>query len=240
MRIPKPALALPLSLLAVCLGCQSEDQLKRVEQELGDVKLQIFQLKQQVEEGNRKAEADRAAGAEARGLDRRFQADVQETLRQLQDTTRVLNRRLDYVPKPTGTAPRADGAAAPATPDDEKAFSAAVLDYNRGNYALAADSLDIFIKSHPGSAKKPDALFFLGLAHYNQKAFDRAQVVFEQLIREAPGSNQFLPAKLKRAQCLGRQNLKPAAVRAFKELVEGFSGTPEARTAQQELADLGM
>ena len=46
MRIPKPALALPLTLLAVCLGCQSEDQLKRVEQELGDVKLQIFQLKQ--------------------------------------------------------------------------------------------------------------------------------------------------------------------------------------------------
>jgi len=240
MRIPKPALALPLSLMAVCVGCQSEDQLKRVEQELGDVKVQIFQLKQQVEEGNRKAEADRAAGAEARGLDRRFQADVQETLRQLQDTTRVLNRRLDYVPKPTGAAPRADGAAVPATPDDEKAFSAAVLDYNRGNYALAADSLEVFIKSHPGSAKKPDALFFLGLAQYNQKAFDKAQVVFEQLIREAPGSNQFLPAKLKRAQCLGRQNLKPAAVRAFKELVEGFSGTPEARTAQQELVDLGM
>lgn len=240
MRIPKPALALPLTLLAVCLGCQSEDQLKRVEQELGDVKLQIFQLKQQVEEGNRKAEADRAAGAESRGLDRRFQADVQETLRQLQDTTRVLNRRLDYVPKATGTAPRADGAPVAATPDDEKAFSAAVLDYNRGNYALAADSLEVFIKSHPGSAKKPDALFFLGLAHYNQKAFDKGQVVFEQLIREAPSSNQFLPAKLKRAQCLSRQNLKPAAVRAFKELVEGFSGTPEARTAQQELADLGM
>ena len=120
------------------------------------------------------------------------------------------------------------------------AFSAAVLDYNRGNYALAADSLEVFIKSHPGSARKPDALFFLGLAHFNQKSYEKAQGVFEQLIRESPSSNQFLPAKLKRAQCLSRQNLKPAAVRAFKELVEGFSGTPEARTAQQELADLGF
>ncbi|MBK8726559.1 MAG: tetratricopeptide repeat protein [Holophagaceae bacterium] len=239
MRIIKPALALPISLMAVCVGCQSEDQLKRVEQELGDVKVQIFQLKQQVEEGNRKADADRAAEAEARGLDRRFQADVAETLRQLQDTTRVLNRRMDYAPK-AGGAPKTDGAPVAVTADDEKAFSAAVLDYNRGNYALAADSLDVFIKSHPGSAKKPDALFFLGLAHYNQKAFDKAQVVFEQLIRESPSSNQFLPAKLKRAQCLGRQNLKPAAVRAYKELVDGFSGTPEARTAQQELADLGL
>jgi len=238
MRTPKSALAFPVLVMAVCTGCQSDEQLKRVEQELGDVKVQVFQLRQQVEEGNRKAEADRAADAEARGLDRRFQADVQETLRQLQDTTRVLNRRLDYVPKP-GTAPRTDTVAASTTSDDEKAFSAAQLDYNRGNYALAADSLEVFIKSHPASARKPDALFFLGLAHYNQKAFDKAQAVFERLIREAPSSNQFLPAKLKRAQSLSRQDLKPAAVRAFKELVEGFSGTPEARTAQQELADLG-
>jgi TolA-binding protein len=240
MRVSQPALALPLLLGALCVGCSSEEQLKRVEQELGDMKVQIFQLKQQVEEGNRKAEAARAGDAEARALDRRFQADMQETLRQLQDSTKVLNRRLDYVPKAGSTAPRSDSTPASTTPEDEKAFSAAVLDYNRGNYALAADSLEVFIKSHPGSARKADALFFLGLAHYNQKAFDKAQAVFEQLIREAPSSNQFLPAKLKRAQCLSRQNLKPAAVRAFKELVDGFAGTAEARTAQQELTDLGL
>ena len=127
MRASRPALALPVLLGALCVGCSSEDQLRRVEQELGDMKVQVFQLKQQVEEGNRKADADRAADAEARALDRRFQADVQETLRQLQDTTRVLNRRLDYVPKASGAPARPDGSGAPATPDDEKAFSAAVL-----------------------------------------------------------------------------------------------------------------
>jgi outer membrane protein assembly factor BamD (BamD/ComL family) len=34
--------------------------------------------------------------------------------------------------------------------------------------------------------------------------------------------------------------LKPAAIKAFKELTDGFPGSPEARTAQQELADLGF
>jgi hypothetical protein len=34
--------------------------------------------------------------------------------------------------------------------------------------------------------------------------------------------------------------MKPAAIKAYKELVEGFPGSPEARTAQQELADLGF
>ena len=47
-------------------------------------------------------------------------------------------------------------------------------------------------------------------------------------------------AKLKRAQCLQKMGLKPAAIKAFKEITDGFRGTPEARTAQQELADLGF
>ena len=34
--------------------------------------------------------------------------------------------------------------------------------------------------------------------------------------------------------------LKAAAVKALQELVNGFPGTAEARTAQQELNDLGL
>jgi len=37
-----------------------------------------------------------------------------------------------------------------------------------------------------------------------------------------------------------RQNLKPAAIKAFRELTEGFAGTQEAKIAQQELDDLGV
>ena len=59
-------------------------------------------------------------------------------------------------------------------------------------------------------------------------------------MREHANSSQFLPARLKRAQCLQRMGLKPAAIKAFKELTDGFPGSPEARTAQQELADMGF
>jgi hypothetical protein len=33
--------------------------------------------------------------------------------------------------------------------------------------------------------------------------------------------------------------MKPAAIKAYKELTDAFNGSPEARTAQQELTDLG-
>ena len=238
MHSTKTLVLVPLVALAVCTGCGSEDQLKRVEQEVGDMKLEVFKLRQQLEEANRKLDAELSAGNESRTQDRRFQADLQETLRHLQDSTRALNSRIGNLPRPA--APRAPADSAPGIPEDEKAFGAAQLDYNRGSYSLAAESLDLFLKSYPSSAKRPDAIFFLGLCHYNLKAYDRAQAAFDQILRDFPTSNQFLPAKLKRAQCLNRVGLKPAAVRAFKEIVEGFPGTPEARTAQQELADLGF
>jgi TolA-binding protein len=232
--------------MLVCVGCVSGDQLKRVEDEVGDLKIEVFKLRSQVEDLNKKTDDDRAAGAEGRAQDRRFQADLQETLRQLQDTTRILSNRLgdNAARRPAASArpapvPAAVDASASAG-DDEKAFNAAVLDYNRGNYAVAADGLNLFLQAHPQASQRPDALFYLGLCYYNQKNYDKAKPVFEQIMREHASSAQFLPARLKRAQCLARMGLKPAAIKAFKELTDGFPGSPEARTAQQELADLGF
>ncbi len=232
-----PALA---ALLAV--GCGSEDQLRRVEQEVGDLKVEVFKLRQVVEDGNKKAQTEQQSSAEARSQDRRFQADLQESLRQVQDTTRVMNNRLTSLPKGGGrAATETQQTAAPTTAaEDERAFNAAVLDYNRGNYPLATEGLELFLTTYPQSAKRSDALFFLGLCHYNLRAFDKAQPAFERIIKDHAASPQFLPAKLKRAQCLLKQGLKPAAVKAFRELVDGFSGSAEARTAQQELSDLGL
>lgn len=232
-------LLLPSLMALLAIGCGSEDQLRRVEQEVGDLKLEVFKLRQQVEDGNKRAEAEQKAAQESRTQDRRFQADLQESLRQVQDTTRVLNNRLNSVSR-AGTRPAGEAQPAVQASEDERAFNAAVLDYNRGNYPLAAEGLDLFLKNYPQSAKRPDALFFLGLCHYNQRTFDKAQQAFDRIIRDHAASPQFLPAKLKRAQCLLKQGLKPAAVKAFRELVDGYSGSAEARTAQQELSDLGL
>ncbi len=242
---PRPWIAgLALSGLLVCVGCVSQSELQGVENEIGDLKLEVFKLRTQMEDANKKLDEDRGAAAEGRTQDRRFQADLQESLRQLQDTTRILNNRLGDAAtrKPAAAKPAAAPAAAPepAASDDDKAFTAAVLDYNRGNYPLAAEGLNLFLKNSPQAAQRPDALFYLGLCYYNQKSYDQAKPAFETILREHASSSQFLPAKLKRAQCLQKMGLKPAAIKAFKEITDGFRGTPEARTAQQELADLGF
>ena len=240
-RLSVPVLAL---LAVFSVGCSSQDQLRQVEQEVGDLKLEVFKLRQQVEDGNKAASTEQTAAKEARGQDRRFQADLQETLRHLQESTRVLNNRMSDMRHGTSRPIVVETPGEPPvmvqTAEDQRAFNAAVLDYNRGNYSLSAEGLKLFLKNYPQSAKRPDALFFLGLSFFNQHMYDQAQASFERIIKDHAASSQFLPAKLKRGQCLLKQGLKPAAVKAFKELVDGFPDTPEAHTAQQELSDLGL
>ena len=229
---------LVLGTLATLVGCQSEEQLKNIQIEMSDMKMEVFKLRRQMEDANQKQDAERESAGEARKLDRRFQADLQDTMRQLQDSTRVLSR-IQEAPARRSTKPAAPEAPQAVVQDDEKAFQAALLDYNRGNYSLAAEGLELFVKGNAQSTRKPDALFYLGLSHYNLKAFDKAMDFFEQILKDHPTSNQFLPAKLKRAQCLKWLGLKPAAIQAFREIKAGFPGTSESRTAQQELEDMG-
>ena len=233
-------LALPAALALLTIGCASDDQLARVEQEVGDLKVEVFKLRQQAEEQNRKADAESQAASQFRDEDRRFRADLSESLRQIQYNTRTLGNRVTTLARQDTPAPQAPATPAAPAGDDEKAYNAAMLDYNRGSYGLAADGFGLLVKTYPQSPRKADALFFMGLCQYNQRAYDKAQGVFEQIIRELPTSSQFLPAKLKRAQCMERLGLKAAAVKALQELVTGFPGTAEARTAKQELSDLGL
>ena len=55
-------LLLPALIALLTIGCNSEDQLRRVEQEVGDLKLEVFKLRQQVEDSNKRCRG----GAEGR------------------------------------------------------------------------------------------------------------------------------------------------------------------------------
>jgi tol-pal system protein YbgF len=237
-RYVMAGIAVPALLLGI--GCQSEEELKKVEQQVGDMKVEIFKLRMQMEEANKAAAAEYVAANEGRNLDRRFQADLQDTLRQLKDSTRALNNRLGDAPRSSAKASAVLDTQPSASSEDEKALNSVLLDYNRGNYSLAAESLELFLKSYPSSGKRPDAFFYLGLSYYNQKTYDKAQVAFDTILKNYTSANQFLPAKLKRGQCLLRQGLKPAAISNFKEIIRDFPNTSEARTSQQELSDLGL
>lgn len=99
----------------VSIGCVSDDQMARVEQQVGDLKVEVFKLRQQAEAQNRKADAETQAASQFRDEDRRFRADLSETLRQIQTSTRTLGNRVttmsrqEAVSTPSTTTPSPRG-----------------------------------------------------------------------------------------------------------------------------------
>src|ERR1035438_1652765 len=65
---------LPALAALLTMGCSPNDQLRKVELEVGDLKLEVFKLRQVVEDGNKRAQSDQLAAAEARTKERRFPA----------------------------------------------------------------------------------------------------------------------------------------------------------------------
>ena len=101
-------------------------------------------------------------------------------------------------------------------------------------------ALDVVLEAAKSSVAKDGSIDLDALSEKVPGSDAGACAVFDRIIKEHAASPQFLPARLKRAQCLLKQGLKPAALKAFRELVDGFPGSAEARTAQQELSDLGL
>lgn len=245
MLCSKKAAAYFLMMLMM-VGCNPPEQLSKIEQEVGDLKIEVFKLRRQVESGQEVLQVEQKQNQDFRTLAKKANADTQASLAVIEEQTRALANRFSNnvaASRLPAASESAEVAIAPVAtlPNDEDAnFRAAILDYNRGNYAVSSAAFTSFVELYPKSLKKGEALFFLGLCYYNTKVYDKSQQVFEQIIRELPSSAQFLPSKLKRAQSLLKQNLKPAAVKALQELKEGFPGTQEALIAQQELDDLGL
>lgn len=221
--------------LLLTVGCAQEEALRRVEHEVGDLKIQVNRLRLEVEEQNRKAESERAAQQESRAEERRFRADLGESLRQVQDATRTLGGRLNEVARRPAARPTPEPQG---DNGEERAWQALMMDYNQGKYDLAAASFEAYLKAQPPANRVADAQFFLGLSHFNLKTYDKAMGAFDRIIREHGQSERLVAAMLKKAQCQLHMKLKAAAVKGFRDIVDKFPGTPEARAAQEELAEL--
>ena len=217
-------------------GCVSDESLKQVENEISDLKIEVFKLRRQAEEVNKKLDEERIISIDERHRTKRFQADMHEVMSQVYSNTRNISNQLGDTKSQISTKPIVEQLSVA----DNSDFTTAMLDFHKGNYAIAADGLSLYIKTNPKSRQCSEAIFYLGLCLYHQALYDKAKEKFDQIIREYADSNQFVLAKLKRGQCFCKMNMKPAAIKAFKEIVDNFSGSSEADIARQELAELGF
>ncbi|MCL1909179.1 MAG: tetratricopeptide repeat protein [Holophagaceae bacterium] len=244
-----------VGLVAMCavgiigfLGCSPQNQYARLENEINDLRVEIFRQRQEVQELAKKTNQIEEVTTTESTDGIKFRADTQATLRQISEDLQGIRYRLDsntsQRPPQLSTRPQTGLPTTPASAaevelePDQRLFAMAETDYNAGNFARAIDAADNLIKHFPDSDTVPDALYVKGRALMATRSYREAQDAFQKLCNEYPASNLFRQARLNIGNCQLSQGNAMAAIATFENIISRWPTSTEARRAGEILQDV--
>ena len=143
-------------------------------------------------------------------------------------------------PEPAPAVVAADPTALPAGVSPQRMYDTAWADYTNGQWALAIQGFEAYIKTFPRSELTDDASFYIGQTHYAEGDFDEAIVAFEQVLLNYPDGDIVPEASYKRGLALDRLGETERARTAFELVVNNYADHMMATLAQQALDRLSQ
>ncbi|MBM3776870.1 MAG: tetratricopeptide repeat protein [Acidimicrobiia bacterium] len=136
---------------------------------------------------------------------------------------------------PVMPIPQVPATPSPAGLSPRRMLDQAFADYTSGQYVLAIQGYEAFLRTFPGTDLADDAQFMIGEAHYAAGRNPNAVNAYNEVIRLYPGSNAAPDAYYKRGLAMERQGNVDAARESWELAVKGFPESDAGRLAQQGL-----
>ena len=196
-------------------------------------------------------------------------ANLEQTTRKLekisQELAAVRNRQAAAIPpittnqpsavvddpealvSPPNTAPQGSGNAAgnallapgaEVTPD--QLYRAAYEDYMRGNYDLAAQGFQEYMRRYPTTDLTDNALYWIGECYDAQELHQEALDVFSKVLEDHPSSDKAAASQLKKGLTYLKIGDQGQGVVNLQYVVYEHPGTKEAELAREKLRSLGL
>jgi TolA-binding protein len=145
----------------------------------------------------------------------------------------------------TGTTPAGVPPAAAATPpvaaagvQPQRLFDGAWGDYTAGNYSLAIQGFDMYLRSFPKSTRAHEAQLYIAEALAWEKKDMEAVVAYDRVIGSYPGSGSIPMSYYKRGRALERLGETARARESYETLIKQFPDASETSLAKQRLDGL--
>lgn len=192
--------------------------------------------------------------------DQRVQDEgVQATLREISERLALIGERFqalqpsaqalpppgDYpaspstVPGAPAVAGQQQGHAAQApvgsTPPPRELYSQAYADFARGNYDLAVQAFQEYLKNYPSTDFSDNAQYWIGECYYGKQRYPEAIEAWNALLRDYPASDKLPDARVKKGMALEKLGRKSQALLEYRYVVERFPNTQAARIAREKL-----
>jgi tol-pal system protein YbgF len=125
--------------------------------------------------------------------------------------------------------------AAPSSAEARKLYQAALGDYQRGKFDLAAQGFHTYLQQAPTGDVADTAQYYLGESLYSAKDYRGAITEFERLVRDFPQSPQAPSALLKTGYAYYEIKDGGQGRRVLRTLVEKYPTSKEAKLAEERL-----
>lgn len=144
----------------------------------------------------------------------------------------------DAQPPPAGTSPAP--AVSPAPPlnvgvSPQRMWDSAYGDYSMGQWTLAIEGFQNYIRTFPRSEMADDAQQMIGDAYYLDKKYRDAVAAYDLLIKNYPNSNKLPDAYYKRGMAYENLGQPDQARASFEFAAKTFPDSDAGRLAKQRL-----
>ena len=134
-----------------------------------------------------------------------------------------------------GAAGVAAGTAASGDVNDKVSYQAAFDLLKQSQYDRAVAAFQSFLSTYPNSQLADNAQYWLGEAHYVNKAFPEALAAFQRVVETYPQSRKLADALLKIGFCDYELKRFPAARDVLTQVATKYPDTAAAGLAKQRL-----
>jgi tol-pal system protein YbgF len=135
---------------------------------------------------------------------------------------------------PATPAPRPGGFGA----SPSQAFESARSDYYMGQWSLAVQGFESYIKTFPKSDLTDDAQYYIGETNYMSGQFQDAVTAYDLVIERYPASNTLPDAYYKRGLALAALGQVPQAKDSLAFVIKTYPDSDAGRLAKQALDKL--
>ena len=126
-------------------------------------------------------------------------------------------------------------ADAPPSPEETKAYEAALNQFKLGNYPLAVSALQGMLVTYPNSKLAPNAQYWIGMAHAAQRDYKNAILAQQKVITVWPNDAKAPDAMLNIANSQEALGDRRGAQKTLEGLLEKYPTSQAAASAKQRL-----
>jgi tol-pal system protein YbgF len=137
---------------------------------------------------------------------------------------------------PSGTAPTVPPLPAGIQP--QRLWDTSYSDYTVGNYTLAVQGFEQYLRAFPKSARAHEAQLYAAESLALDKKDMEAVVAYERVISNYPGSASVPTAYYKRGLALERLGEAARAKESYESVIKEFPDSQQATLARQRLEGL--